>query len=53
MQDKDSDEIKVNMDQAKREEAKKTAELARQETGKLKDQIFEESKAKEAAFKAD
>ena len=29
MQDKDSDEIKVKMDQAKREEAKKTAELAR------------------------
>lgn len=29
MKDKDSDEIKVKMDQAKREEAKKTAELAR------------------------
>ena len=53
MQDKDSDEIKLKMDAAKREEAKKTAEEAKEKSGALKQQIFEESKAKEAAFKAE
>lgn len=53
MKDKDSDEIKVAMDKAKREEAKKTAEVAKAKTGELKDKIFDESQQKMAAFKAE
>ena len=53
MQAKDADEIKIKMDKAQREEAKKAAEEAKAKTGELKDQIFVESKAKEAAFKAE
>ncbi len=53
MKDRDADEIKIKMDQKAREEAKKSAEEAKEKTGEMKQQIFEESKAKEAAFKAE
>ena len=36
MKDRDADEIKIRMDQKAREEAKKSAEEAKEKTGEMK-----------------
>lgn len=51
MREKDSDENKVKMDNAKREEAKKAVEEAKTQTGEEKQRIFDEAKKKEAEMK--
>ena len=51
MRDKDADEIKLKRDAMEREEMKKKVEEAREKTGDLKLQIFEEQKKKELEMK--
>lgn len=47
MKEKDSDEIKIKMNQAAREEALKKTEEAKEKTDDVKQQIFLEAKKKE------
>jgi hypothetical protein len=51
MRDKDSDEIKIKMDMAAREQAKKATEEAKEKTSDLKDKMFEDTKKKDQEMK--
>ena len=51
MKEKDADAMKLKKDQMQREEAKKATQVAQEQTGEKKAQIFDEAKKKEEEFK--
>jgi hypothetical protein len=51
MREKDADEIKLKQNEMERAEAKKKVEEAKEKTGDIKTQIFNEAKEKEERFK--